>query len=343
MANEPDNQEYGLPRKGHEASDGPSGPVQLGEGEFRYTTSGENWGCLPDGWVYGEATAVAVDQQDRVYVFNRGTSPVIVFDTDGNMIDSWGEGLFKNPHGISVDPDGNLFCVDNQDNTVRKMTPSGKILMTLGDLNNPTPQMSGEPFSVPTHVAADPSTGNFYVADGYSNARVHKYTSDGELISSWGESGTNEGQFNIVHNIALDSEGLVYVADRENHRIQVFSPDGVYQTQWVNMARTAALYIDTRNGEDLVYIGEYFSGIGTNNLGTQLGPRVTIMNTKGEILARVGTEAYGSQSGRFFSPHGISVDSKGDIYLAEVSHSDYGKGWHVQQELRSMQKLVKVG
>ncbi|MDP6667778.1 MAG: hypothetical protein QF357_10345, partial [Dehalococcoidia bacterium] len=102
MVNTNENQEYGLPRQGHEQSDGPTGPVILGEGDFRYEVTGQNWGNLPEGWVLREATAVAVDQQDRVYVFNRGTSPVIVFDTDGNMIDSWGDGLFKNPHGITV-------------------------------------------------------------------------------------------------------------------------------------------------------------------------------------------------------------------------------------------------
>ncbi|MDA1280589.1 MAG: peptidyl-alpha-hydroxyglycine alpha-amidating lyase family protein [Chloroflexi bacterium] len=340
MVSNKENEEYGLPRKSHEEADGPSGTVVLGEGEYRYSVSGNNWGQLPDGWFYREATAVAVDQQDRVYVFNRGTCPVIVFDSDGNMIDSWGEGVFKSPHGISVGPDGNLFCVDNGDSTVRKFTASGELLMTIGEPNKPSPPMSGKPFSAPTHVAADPKSGEFFVADGYANAVVHRFSPEGDLTATWGESGTNEGQFNIVHNIAIDSQGLLYVADRENHRIQVFDRDGVYQTQWVNMARTAAIYVDTRGEEDIVYVGEYFSGIGLNHMGTNLGPRVTVINTRGEILARVGTESYGSQHGRFFTPHGISVDSKGDIYLAEVSHSDYGKGWHVP-ELRSMQKLVK--
>ncbi len=334
--------ESGPPRAGHGSNDPSIGSNVLGTGDFKYKVTGTNWGNLPEGWFYKEATAVAVDANDRVYVFNRGTSPVIVFDTEGNMVDSWGEGIFKNPHGVSVAPDGNLWCVDNGDSTVRKMSPSGEVLMTLGEANNPSPKMSGKPFSVPTHVAIDPSSGNFYVADGYSNASVHKFTPDGELIKSWGESGTNPGQFNIVHNIATDSEGWVYVADRENHRIQKFSPDGEFQTQWVNMSRTAALYIDTRGTEDLIYIGEYFSGIASNDVGTNLGPRVTIMNTSGEILARVGTEPYGEQTGRFFSPHGIAVDSTGDIYVAEVSHSDYGRGWNIDHELRSMQKLVKV-
>jgi DNA-binding beta-propeller fold protein YncE len=159
---------------------------------------------------------------------------------------------------------------------------------------------------------------------------------------SWGESGTDEGQFNIVHNIATDSSGQVYVADRENHRIQIFGSDGQYRNQWVNLSRAATIYVDTRRDRDLVYIGEYFGGIGTNHIATDLGPRVTIMNTDGRVVGRVGTESYGSQSGRFFSPHGIAVDSEGNIYVAEVSHSDYGRIWGVSDELRSMQKMVRL-
>jgi DNA-binding beta-propeller fold protein YncE len=337
--------ESGFPHDGHRPDDaGAQGPI-LGEGDFRYELSGTNWGNLPEGWVYKEATAVAVDTNDRIYVFNRGTSPMIVFDTDGNMVDHWGEGIFQNPHGVSVANDGNLWCVDNGDSTVRKMSPSGEVLMTLGEAGKPSPKMSGVPFSVPTHVAVDPTNGDFYVADGYSNASVHKFNEGGELISTWGESGTDPGQFNIVHNIATDSDGMVYVADRENHRVQKFSPDGEFQMQVVNMSRAAAIYIDTRGAEDLIYIGEYFSGIASNDVGTNLGPRVTVLKTNGDRVARVGTEPYGSQSGRFYSPHGIAVDSKGDIYVAEVSHSDYGRGWNLEHEhgeLRSMQKLVKV-
>ena len=202
--------------------------------------------------------------------------------------------------------------------------------------------MSGEPFSVPAHVAIDQRTGEFYVADGYSNARVHKYSPDGAHLFSWGESGTAEGQFNIVHNVTTDGDGWVYVADRENHRIQIFSPEGKFETQWVNLSRAAAICIDGRSGQELVYIGEYFCGIGSNDIGTDLGPRVSIMNTKGEVLARVGRWSYGAQSGRFYSPHGIAVDSRGDIYVAEVSWSDYGSKMDPPRELRSMQKLVKL-
>ena len=250
--------------------------------------------------------------------------------------------MFSNPHGVTIAPDDTVFCVDNGDSTVRKFTPDGRLLMTLGTPNSPSPRMSGQPFSVPAHVAIDRQSEDFYVADGYSNARVHKYNSSGKLIFSWGESGTGEGQFNIVHNIAVDNDGWVYIADRENHRIQVFGPDGKFETQWVNLSRAAAICINNRSGGDLIYIGEYFCGIATNDIGTDLGPRVTVMNTDGKVLARVGRESYGSQKGRFYSPHGVAVDSRGDVYVAEVSWSDYGSKLDPPQELRSMQKLVRL-
>ena len=337
--------EVGLPRDGHRAEDGPPGPVILGEGGYRYEVSGANWGNLPEGWFYREAAAVAVDQQDRVYVFNRGTKPMCVFDGDGNLLETWdwdqADG-FSNPHGVTVAPDGTLWCVDNGNDTVKHLTRDGRLLLTLGKANHPEPRMSNRPFSVPCHVGIDARTGEFYVADGYSNAAVHKYSPEGRHLLTWGESGTDEGQFNIVHNVKVDRDGWVYIADRENHRIQVFSSEGRFETQWVNLSRAACLDIDTSGERDIVYIGEYFTGIASNDVARNLGPRVTVMSTDGKVLARVGTEPYGSQAGRFFSPHGIAVDSRGDIYVAEVSASDYGRGWRADPELRSMQKLVRV-
>jgi DNA-binding beta-propeller fold protein YncE len=342
MSEKEKNWEFGLGTEGHTVGDDLQGKIVLGENNFQYLADGLDWGNLPEGWTYKEATAVAIDSRDRVFVFNRGTCPMIIFDQTGEIVDTWGEGIFSNPHGVTIGPDDEVFCVDNGDSTVRKFTSGGRLLMTIGVPNKPSNPMSGDPFARPTHVAVDSRDGNFYVADGYSNARVHKYAPNGKLLFSWGESGTGPGQFNIVHNVIVDKDGWVYVADRENHRIQVFNSDGKYETQWVNMSRAAALCIGVLDGDEVIYVGEYFAGIGSNDIGTDLGPRVTIMDTRGAILARLGHESYGEQVGRFYSPHGIAVDSQENIYVAEVSWSDYGSRMRPPRELRSLQKLTKV-
>ena len=193
--------------------------------------------------------------------------------------------------------------------------------MTLGQPNQPSSAMSGE--------AVQPSQRTWRLiriaatcmwlmgtpTHGFTNLRPM-----GRHLFSWGESGTGEGQFNIVHNITTDKEGWVYIADRENHRVQVFSPDGKYETQWLNLSRAACICLDTSD-EPLVYVGEYFGGIASNKMGTELGPRVSIMDTKGNVLAQLSDQSYGDEPGRFYSPHGIAVDSKGNIYVAEVSWS----------------------
>ena len=316
--------------------------VTLGSGEFSYEVSGDDWGNIPDDWTYKEGTAVAVDSKDNVFLFNRGTHFMIVFDPQGNVLRTWGDDIFTNPHGVYIDPEDNVWCVDNRDHTVRKLTPEGKLLMTLGKAGHPSPVMSGQPFSTPAHVAMDRRTGEFYVADGYGNAKVHKYSPDGKLLFSWGESGTLPGQFNIVHNLATDDDGWVYVADRENHRVQIFDSKGRFETQWHDLSRAAYIWVDPR-GQDLVYVGEYFCGIATNSIGTDLGPRVSIFTREGKLLERLGHESYGEEPGRFFSPHGIAVDSRGDIYLADVAWTDYGSKMDPPRELHSFQKLVKKG
>jgi len=325
--------------------------VVLGSGQYRYEVSGENFGSLPDGWVYEEATACAVDSNDNVFVFNRGGHPVIVFDSEGNFIKSWGDGVFSTPHGITIGPDDSVYCVDTVDNNLRKFTPDGELLMTIGasgqlvseghfEHDIPAEAMSGKPFNRPTHAAIDPRNGDICVADGYSNARVHRFSADGELKESWGESGTGPGEFNIVHAIDIDGDGMIYIGDRENHRVQVFQPDGTHHATWANLSRAAAVAVDD-NG--LVYVGEYFAGISSNDRGTRLGPRVTVCDRDGNILARLSDQSYGDAPGSFYSPHMIDTDSKGNIYVAEVSYSDYGRNMDPPQELRSMQKLVKLG
>jgi DNA-binding beta-propeller fold protein YncE len=312
--------------------------VALGTTTFTYEVL-ENWAKLPAGWSFKEVGAVAVDAQDHLYVFNRGAHPMMVFDRDGDFLRSWGEGIFPRAHGLTMAPDETMFCTDDGDHTVRKCTLDGKVLFTLGTSGKPAPFMSGDPFNRCTHVAIDPRNGDFYVSDGYGNARVHKYTPNGQLLFSWGESGTDPGQFNIVHNIATDKDGWVYVADRENHRIQVFDGNGKFETQWVNMARPCGLYIDQAEG--LAYVGELGAAIGPNAQARSLGPRVSIYNTQGQLLARLGDQPEGEAPGQFIAPHGICIDSRGDVYVGEVSWTHTGSRLNPPRELRSLQKLVR--
>ncbi|TAJ86507.1 hypothetical protein EPO44_16090, partial [bacterium] len=185
--------------------------TMMGSGKFTYEAA-EGWGKLPEGWSYREVAAVGVDRQDRVYVFSRGDHPIIVFDRDGNFLRSWGEGTFKRAHGVTMGPDDTIYLTDDGDHTVRKCTLDGKILLTLGIPGKPAPYQSGEPFNRCTHVALSPKN-ELYVSDGYGNSRVHKYSPDGKLLFSWGEPGTDPGQFNIVHNICTDQDGYVFVAE----------------------------------------------------------------------------------------------------------------------------------
>jgi DNA-binding beta-propeller fold protein YncE len=315
----------------------------LGSGEHRYRVV-ENWAKLPDKWEFMDVAAVAVDSKDQIYVFNRGEHPVIVFDRQGNFLRSWGEGVFKRAHGLHIDSHDNLYCTDDGDHTVRRCTPMGKIELTIGIPGKPAPYMSGEPFHRCTHTALSPK-GEIYVSDGYGNARVHKFSPAGKLILSWGESGTEPGQFNIAHNIASDEGGWVYVADRENHRVQVFDGNGKYETQWNNLHRPCGLYC-CRGKQPTFVIGELGPGMPVNLKAPNLGPRLSIVDAKGKLIARLGgKEGPGLEAGKFLAPHGLALDSKGDIYVGEVSYTNWKTSFPdkpMPRPLRSLQKLEKV-
>src|SRR5215475_6483606 len=169
--------------------------VILGTGEYRYEVV-DGWGKLPPGREFNaDVAAVGVDAQARVYAFNRGRHPVVVFDREGNFLRSWGEGVFRRAHGVHMAPDDTIW-----------LTLDGTVLLTIGIPGALKPYMSGEPFHRCTHTALSPQ-GDLYVSDGYGNARVHKYSPDGRLLFSWGEPGTDPGQFNIAHNICCDRDG----------------------------------------------------------------------------------------------------------------------------------------
>jgi hypothetical protein len=304
-------------------------PVILGVGAYRYEVV-DGWAKLPPAQEFNaDVAAVGVDADDRVYAFNRGQHPVVVLDREGNFLRSWGEGVFRRAHGIHVAPDDTLWLTDDGDHTVRHCTLDGKVLLTLGIPGTPRPYMSGEPFHRCTHTALSPR-GELYVSDGYGNARVHKFAPDGRLLLSWGEPGTDPGQFNIPHNICCDADGWVYV--------------GRFETQWTNMHRPSGLFLE-RGAHGHFYVGEIGGGMAVNYEMPNIGPRVSIYGSRGELLARLGHRPAGLEPGQFISPHGLAVDSNGDIYVGEVSFTNWGnryKGQPPPAGLRSLQKLVRV-
>ena len=315
-----------------------SGRVELGSGEFKYEVL-VDWETLPPGYSWTDAAAVAVDSSDRVYVFNRGEHPMIVFDRDGKFLKSWGEGVFTRAHGATIGPGETLYLTDDGDHTVRQCTLDGKILMTIGIPGQPAPYQSGDPFHRCTDVAIDPNTGELYVADGYGNSSVHKYSPDGQHLFRWGAPGTDPGEFNIVHNIATDADGNVYVADRENHRVQIFDSSGNYLDQWANMHRPCAIFISEAQK---VYIGELGASMPVNQEMPNIGPRISVYDNQGKRLARVGHLGFGTKTGQFIAPHGICLDSRDDIYLGEVAWTNMNNMGEPAPGIRSFQKLVKI-
>jgi DNA-binding beta-propeller fold protein YncE len=282
-----------------------------------------DWGSVPDGYELGEVAAVAVDHDDNVYAFNRGPHPMVVFDREGRFIGSWGEGVFKRPHGLQLSSSGGLFCTDEDAHVVRHCTLQGEVTMTLGQPSVASEFHSGEPFNRCTHTAESPD-GCIYVSDGYGNARVHKYTSSGEYMFSWGRAGTGPGEFNLPHNIVCDQDGLVYVADRENHRIQVFDGDGAFQGEWRDLHRPSAVFLE-RTVPPVIYVAEIGPYLRSNHGWPNLGPRISVMEApRGDLLARAAQDPSTARGpDALISPHGIAMDSHGDLYIADVAHT----GW----------------
>ena len=299
------------------------------------------WEQLPAGMSLRETPGVAVDADDRVYALTRNTdNPVIVFDRDGAFLTTFGKGTFTNrSHGILVGPDGMIYATDDGTSAITKWSREGELLMTIGTPNQPSPRWSGLPFSRPTQAAVSHKTGHIFISDGYANARVHKYAPDGKHVLSWGSPGIDPGQFMIPHNIAIDRDDNVYVADREAHRVQVFDAEGNLQAIWNNIHRPCGL---TVGPDGNIYIGE-LNGVGLVEDCPGYGHRIEVFSPAGKLLARFGDPEEGEGPGHFIAPHGIAVDSAGDIYVGEVSYTIRGRLLDPPREMRSLCKVRRMG
>ena len=288
----------------------------VGTGKYTYTLD-ENWAKLPEGWEM-PAAAVAGDSQDRIYCFNRDADhPIVIFDREGNYLSSWGAGLIAFAHAILLDPEDNVWLVDRNNHQVMKFTSDGELLMTIGakgfrsdtgvapdDLSSTAFQSvthGGDPFNMPAGIAFN-TGGDIFIADGYANARVHRFNAQGQHIMSWGEPGTGPGEFNLPHGVWIDRQGRVLVADRENDRVQVFNQDGDHLDTWPTKLIGPALFCV--DDDDVVYIPEHNGGL------------VSILTLEGERLAQWGSELHRSC-------HGIWVDSHKDLYV--VMPGDWGR------------------
>ena len=313
--------------------------VRSGPFSFRVDT---DWAKLPDGEDFNDIADLAVDAQDRVIIFSRSNYPVTVFDKDGKFLSSWKDAAFVRPHGLTIGDDGMLYCTDDREHTVKKFSPDGKLLLTIGTPGKAPEVGSGEPFNQPTKVALEPGTGNLFISDGYGNDRVHKYTPNGERLFSWGRSGAQEGEFSIPHSICTDRQGFVYVADRENHRVQVFDGGGRYVSQWNNMFRPCGIYI-TPDDPQIAIIGQLPTSLAVNSKFPNLGACITFHELNGRQIAKIGNPIQGEDLvDQFRAPHAIAMDSRGDIYIGEVAHTFFGSKQNPPVKPRCIRKLIRL-
>ncbi len=322
--------------------------------QFEHVAS---WERLPEGWRHLDVDGVTVDGQDRVYAITRYDPRVIVYEPEGSFVAAWGEDLFsERTHGVTFSPDGAIWCVDEGNHVVRKHTPDGKVLLTLGQVGvasdtgydgSTTASIThgGRPFNRPTYVAIAPS-GEVYVSDGYGNARVHRFSAEGNLLQSWGEPGPGPGQFNLPHAVAVAPDGRVFVADRENDRVQIFGPTGEYLAEWTHVRRPTAVRIV--NG--LAYVAELAWLKGQRSfrrgvLGADEPGRVSILDLDGSVVASFGDSGDPFAPGNLYAPHDVAVDSRGDVYVAEVTYSFSGRGRSggVPAGTHTLQKFRRVG
>jgi len=326
--------------------------------QFRYDPSWPK--PLPEGWVLGSVGSVCVDARDHVFAVTRGqpapkernlamaAPPIIEFDADGNVVNSWGNRdlMAKTAHGCFIDKDGNFWTAGNNDGIVQKYTHDGsKMLLQIGTkgvMDSADGTATGRGLNAshtslfkPTQVAVDPSNGDVYVSDGYGNKRVVVFDREGHYLRQWGRQGTQAetdagvgGVFlSPVHCVIIGNDGLVYVCDRLGDRVEVFDKMGNFKRNILIPSKTAhrtnsenavgtagSIGFSPDPAQEFLYVAN-----GSDNV-------IHILDrTTGEVLAKFGRP--GNQSGDFTDPHSIAVNSKGDIIVGEVPYGGKIQMW----------------
>lgn len=303
---------------------------------------------LPEGWITGQLACVYVDHSDRVLVVNRGditeeeketcirAPAVMIFDLDGNLVDSWGDWdvLPSTPHSCAVDRDNNVWITANGDGMVQKYTYDGKLLVQIGRkgvFDTEDGAKKGKALNAgrdrlnkPAGIACDPGNGDVYFADGYGNRRVVVFDRDGNFLRQWGSQATPEemeagvgGVFaEVVHSVAISNEGLVYVGDRQGDRVQVFDKMGNFKRNiWV---RTGTPALPDKRGT--AWWTGFSPDRGQQYLYVMNGRNEQVHifdHASGTLLSSFGRP--GHQLGNFTHGHSLAVDSRGSIYVADTN------------------------
>jgi peptidylamidoglycolate lyase len=286
----------------------------------------KDWPNLPGDLKLGEPTGLGIDTSENIVVFHRagrkwpllGSMPdnpiqqktILILDRKmGKPIKSWGENLFIMPHGLTIDKENNIWVTDVGLHQVFKFDYEGRLLLKLGEA-----KVSGRDsthFNKPTDIAVA-NDGSFYISDGYGNSRIIKFSADGKYLFEWGTKGSKDGQFKIPHAICLSKEGNVYVADRENERIQVFDSSGKFIKKFTGSNYGAMCSVALGKSSDKIFAVDDLSFIKIKHRGSD----VFLFNKEGVVLTRFGRS--GSYNGKTSWYHDLTIDSDETIYIGYI-------------------------
>ena len=300
---------------------------------------------LPEHIHMGEAVGVATNSKGNIFVYTRtgssnatlggsrafthGGARLFEFSPNGTFVREIGQGLyaFLFAHAVRIDPQDNIWIVDEGSNMIVKFNPAGRVVMTMGRKPESVPVpaaegrlgtgagVAGDNFNRPTDVAWDVA-GNIFVSDGYGNSRVAKFDKNGKFLKSWGSRGTGPGQFNTPHSIATDAQGNVYVGDRGNKRLQVFDNDGTFKAQYNNVGAPWAVCISPGPHQ-------YLYSSNSNGTGSMDNGEIYKMELDGKILGKFGQA--GKLMKEFGSVHEIDCRNPNELYVGEITN------WRVQK------------
>lgn len=293
-----------------------------------------HWGQLPQGRSWGSTSAIFPSPDGNMWVAERcgqnscagadAVDPVLLFDTEGRLLESFGAGLILWPHGMFVDGDGNVWIADavgagrgdppaGRGHVVLEFSPAGELLMTLG--RQGVAGTGHDTFNKPADVLVAPS-GDIFVADGHDaggNNRIVKFGPDGTFLKEWGSTGSENGEFRDPHALAMDSQGRLFVGDRGNSRIQIFDQEGNHLSTWTQFGRPSGLFIDR---DDVLYVADSESNYGRNP-GWSRGIRIGSART-GWVSHFIPDPEPDPDNSSTSGAEGVAVDREGNVYGAEV-------------------------